>query len=112
MWQKILRAALLFLCFALLVYKGELNWVASLVITLIWWSLFLIGQQNATEKNEKYKLEIVLDPEYPELLGHAAVKEYYDKILPIKEHGPGALYSERMRFVILNGIFWHRSHGI
>lgn len=120
MLRNVLKFAIVPLCYALLVYKGGLNEVASLIISFI---LFLLLQLawSASRQNTMpfaYTIEFILQPHFGTIMRHDAVKEYYDKVLPIlKNHeakaseGPNALdrkYS--LRFIMVNGLFWSDVH--
>jgi hypothetical protein len=123
-------------CFAILTFFGALRPIASVVVALV--VLGLLEIQNALSLLIRsfpalpcsYKAEIVIIPDFRQLMNHETVRGYYEKALqkigrpdmlipsagPYDNRAEGktgeyALWSAyQLRFLVINNLFWSDYH--
>ena len=123
-------------CFATLTYLGALHPLASALIAIVVLELLriqdglsLLIRRLPTLPNS-YKAEIVITPNFHQLMNHERVKDYYEKALlkigrpdmlipPVESEvdqaegkiGDHALWSMyELRFLVINNFFWSDYH--
>jgi len=124
------------ICFIILFYLAELKPIASVIIGFI--VVYILGIRyslSAFAINHpylpcSYKAEILIEPNYRQLMNHEFVKDYYEKALPkigrsdllnnpssqsIEDSGikigEDSLWKEStLRFLVINNLFWSDIH--
>jgi hypothetical protein len=131
MLQQLFNLIIGLICFLILLYRAELDPVASAIIGFI--VVYILEIKHTLKTNAinhkylpcSYKAEILIEPNYRELMNHEFVIGYYEKALPMLDRtdmlnnpsaeigkepdaqiGEHALWRDTFRFLVINNLFW------